>query len=300
MMMAAPMNLPPDHEILCIDYLHGGCVQYRPGESLALRTLHDYELVLIIEGHVRYEVDGQTFNVPPGGAILARPGFEEHYEWDPDRMTRHAYLHFQLSSIPAGWPDPEQWPIVTEHPPAVLASMFRYLLERTSSHSEWPASAPGTDTTRFLECILHTLITPSQGNIQSQTSIPQPVNHALNLMREILDASPVGELNLMILANRAAVTQKHLCRLFQQSLGHAPMKTFRLLKLQLAMALLARSNLAISEIAYRCGFENPFYFSRCFSQTYGASPTKVRMALRKGEPPPLNPLPPELMPRLYW
>ena len=298
--MTHPMNLSSDHEILRVDYLYGGCVQYRPGESLALRTLNDYELVLILEGDVRYEVDEKAFHVPPGGVILARPGFEEYYQWDPDRMTRHAYLHFQIASIPFEWPDHEQWPIVTARPPAVLASMFRHLLERTSSHSEWPASAPGTDTTRFLECILHTLIIPSQGNISSQTIISEPVNHALNLMHEILEAIPVGELNLKILAHRAAVSQKHLCRLFQQSLGYSPMKTFRLLKLQLAIGLLSRSNLTISEIGYRCGFENPFYFSRCFSQTYGASPTEIRIALRKGELPPSNPLPPELMPRLYW
>lgn len=50
------------------------------------------------------------------------------------------------------------------------------------------------------------------------------------------------------------------------------MQTFRLLKLQLAMALLGRSSLAIKEIADRCGFENSLNFARCFTRVYGKSP----------------------------
>ena len=53
------------------------------------------------------------------------------------------------------------------------------------------------------------------------------------------------------------------------------METFRLLKLQLAMALLGRSSLAIKEIADRCGFENPLYFTRCFTKLYSQSPTQA-------------------------
>jgi AraC-like DNA-binding protein len=78
------------------------------------------------------------------------------------------------------------------------------------------------------------------------------------------------------------------------------METFRLLKLQLAMALLGRSSLAIKEIADRCGFENPLYFTRCFTRVYGKSPTETRQSLLKQEAPPPNPLPSDIAPRIYW
>ena len=66
------------------------------------------------------------------------------------------------------------------------------------------------------------------------------------------------------------------------------METFRLLKLQLAMALLGRSSLAIKEITDRCGFENPLYFTYCFNRVYGKSPSKTRQSLLKQKPPPLG------------
>ena len=66
------------------------------------------------------------------------------------------------------------------------------------------------------------------------------------------------------------------------------METFRLLKLQLAMALLGRSSLAIKEITDRCGFENHLYFTYCFNRVYGKSPSKTRQSLLKQKPPPLG------------
>lgn len=287
-------------ESLGLDYLYGGLVKYRAGESLALRTLSDYELILIIEGSVCYSKDGKSYNVPSGGVVLSRPGFKESCDWDLDGVTRHAYVHFQITSIPDDWPDQELWPIVINQPAKVVAGLFRYLLERVSNRSEWPSTAPGSNTCRLLECLLHILIEPNQEGGLAEAHIPDPVSQALNMMRETLDERPTELLSLERLAQRSCTTEKHLCRLFKQSLGYSPMKTFSLLKLQLAMALLSRSDLSIKQLALRCGFENPLYFSRVFSQTYHASPSVMRRRMREGEPPPLSPLPPELTPRVYW
>jgi len=72
------------------------------------------------------------------------------------------------------------------------------------------------------------------------------------------------------------------------------------MQFQLAIPLLARSSLSIRAIAERCGFSDQNYFSRNFSHTFGQSPTQLRRKLQNGEPPPPMPLPPSLMPRLYW
>ena len=88
------------------------------------------------------------------------------------------------------------------------------------------------------------------------------------------------------MTTRASVTGKHLCRLFRGSLGYPPLATFRLLKMQLAMALLGRSNLSVKEIAERCGFDNPLYFTRIFTLLYQAPPTAIRTRLRRGQAPP--------------
>lgn len=286
---------------VALRYLYGGVVQYRPGDRLAPRVLPDFELVLIIEGTSTYRVDGTTHVATPGNVILARPGFHEVYVWDPAFLTRHAYLHFDLSALPTDWPPLASWPIIHREPDAVIAPMFRHLVQRVATHPEWPALGPGPDEIAILDCLLRILLRPIGASDSSASSqFPPPVHHALNHLRHVIDTDPHASLELAELARRAGVSDKHLCRLFRSALGHSPMKTFRLLKLQLALALLGRSNLAIQEIADRCGFGNPLYFTRVFTQTYGAAPSAVRRSLLRREPPPTNPLPPEITPRIYW
>ncbi len=47
-------------------------------------------------------------------------------------------------------------------------------------------------------------------------------------------------------------------------------------RMQTASELLLKSNDSISEIAYKVGFDDPFYFSKCFKLQYNCSPSKYR------------------------
>ena len=131
-------------------------------------------------------------------------------------------------------------------------------------------------------------------------NLSEPVRRAAKFMRERLDSPHFAPFALEELAAAAHVSAKHLCRVFSKELGFSPMKACRLMQFQLAIPLLARSNLSIKEVAERCGFPDQLYFSRAFSQTFGRSPSQARKAMHEGQPPPAIPLPPALMPRLYW
>ena len=65
------------------------------------------------------------------------------------------------------------------------------------------------------------------------------------------------------------------------------MQAVRLLRLEQAAALLARSTLSVKQIAARCGFASQFHFSRTFRAVYGASPTEIRTQTAQGAPPPV-------------
>ena len=130
--------------------------------------------------------------------------------------------------------------------------------------------------------------------------LSEPVRRAAKFMRERLDSAEFRPFALDELAAAAHVSTKHLCRAFRKELGVSPMKACRLMQFQLAIPLLARSNLRIKAIAERCGFPDQLHFSRYFSQTFGQSPSETRKAMQQGQPPPPNPLPAALMPRLYW
>jgi transcriptional regulator GlxA family with amidase domain len=50
----------------------------------------------------------------------------------------------------------------------------------------------------------------------------------------------------------------------------------RALRLQKAKELLLTPGRPVAEVAYAVGFDDPKYFSRIFSETYGVSPSTFR------------------------
>jgi AraC-like DNA-binding protein len=285
---------------LRLSYLYGGVAQYRAGETLPPRILTDYELVLLIEGNATYRVNGERCDLAPGAVVLARPGACEEYLWDARQRTRHAYAHFGLDAIPADWPPPNQWPVHRAGTDSAVPALFRHLLDRARTHDDWPSRQPSAADNRIVEALIELYLRPCSDPAPLECVRPEPVQRALKWMREVIDQDPGRAVHLCDLAAAANVTGKYLCRAFRNTLGRPPMVTYRLLRLQLAVPLLARSHLSVKEIAERCGFEDALYFSRCFSAAFGASPRCVRQNMREGAPPPRNPLPSDVTPRLYW
>jgi transcriptional regulator GlxA family with amidase domain len=68
------------------------------------------------------------------------------------------------------------------------------------------------------------------------------------------------------------------------------MQVVMILRLELALGLLARSNLNVGQIAGRVGFGSAFHFSRRFKRAFGSSPTQMRARLAAGAPQPVSAL----------
>ena len=291
----------PRSNRLRLGSLYGGSVRYQPGEALGPRNLTDYELVLMTEGHAVYQAGGGAHEITPGDLILARPGFRESYLWDKRHFTRHSYFHFSIDSIPHHWAEPDCWPVCHRRPDRAVESLFHSILRRSRHLGGQPTAQPPPLDTHMVETLIEILLDPhAAASIPDDSERPQPVARALKWMRHLLEENPQACVTLDETARQAGVSPKHLCRIFQQTLGHSPMVTMRLLRLQLAVALLVRSSLAVKEIAAQCGFADPLYFTRCFTSAFGRSPSRVRSEVQRGIPPPGNPLPVDLTPRIHW
>lgn len=63
---------------------------------------------------------------------------------------------------------------------------------------------------------------------------------------------------------------------FKEVLGTSPNQYHLLLKLRKAEQIIQDSNLTLSEVAYQCGFESEFYFSRIFKKKMNYNPSEIR------------------------
>lgn len=61
--------------------------------------------------------------------------------------------------------------------------------------------------------------------------------------------------------------------------GYSPNEYVRILRMKRAAELLLTTDDNISEISYRVGISDPFYFSRCFKESFGKSPSQYRKSM---------------------
>ena len=77
-------------------------------------------------------------------------------------------------------------------------------------------------------------------------------------------------------AHRFNLSPSHFSTVFRQHAG----KTFRVylsnLRIDKAKELLKTTNMKSAEVAYRCGYSDPHYFSSVFKKKTGQTPLKYR------------------------
>ncbi|MDR1676710.1 MAG: response regulator [Tannerella sp.] len=62
--------------------------------------------------------------------------------------------------------------------------------------------------------------------------------------------------------------------------GHSPNEYVRIIRMKKAAELLTTTNLNISEVSYKVGINDPFYFSKCFKAQFGKSPSQFQKDTR--------------------
>jgi AraC-like DNA-binding protein len=78
------------------------------------------------------------------------------------------------------------------------------------------------------------------------------------------------------LATAAAMSVTHYCAHFRELTGFAPIDFLIRLRVQRACHLLDTSEMTIAQIAPATGYNDPYYFTRCFRRVMGCSPRQYR------------------------
>ncbi len=83
-------------------------------------------------------------------------------------------------------------------------------------------------------------------------------------------------LQVGVLASRCGMTHANFTNRFLRASGITPISYIRQIRLGNACLMMSQTEMTLGQIAERCGYENQFYFSRCFSAVYGMAPSVWR------------------------
>lgn len=277
-------DMRPERLVFDFDSWHG-VATYPPGATFGPRTMRDYEFVWIIDGDVTWTCDGVAHRAPPGTVILARPGMRDLYVWDPEVQTRHGFFHFTIMKSSAGLPPESHWPLLRHVGEGdVLIPLFHHL-DWLLSHKPpaWRELAQGAMRQALIAFIF--------GSFGSVISDPvaqnQSINRVMKFVQRRWSSGRLDSISLAELTAASGISRGHLIRLFRAALGAGPIEVLRLLRLERAASLLARTSMQAQRVAELCGFANAFHFSRQFRAEYGHSPRKFRDWLANGHHVPV-------------
>ncbi|MDE7096448.1 MAG: response regulator, partial [Muribaculaceae bacterium] len=81
------------------------------------------------------------------------------------------------------------------------------------------------------------------------------------------------------LASKMGLERTQFYRKIKAITNYSPAELIRNLRLKKARALVTGSEKSISEIGYEVGFSAPAYFTKCYREAYGETPTETRQKL---------------------
>lgn len=88
-----------------------------------------------------------------------------------------------------------------------------------------------------------------------------------------------ANLNVDVLAAKMGLGRSQFYRKIKALTNYSPVELLRNLRLKRSRDLLTSTSKTISEIAYEVGFSTPAYFTRCYKEAFGETPSELRERL---------------------
>ena len=108
----------------------------------------------------------------------------------------------------------------------------------------------------------------------SKESVSEVDKGFVERFRELIEANLIdSELSVEELGSKMGLSRVQLYRKIKALTNYSPNELVRIARLKKAASLLASSEKTISEITYEVGFTSPSYFTKCYKEYFGESPT---------------------------
>jgi transcriptional regulator GlxA family with amidase domain len=119
-----------------------------------------------------------------------------------------------------------------------------------------------------------------QSQFSVRAGIPTPRNSHLRCVIDAVAADPAAEHTVTAMAAHAAVSERHLTRLFRREIGMTPARYVERIRVEAGQHLLEAADYGVADVARRCGFGSEETMRRTFVKVLGTTPTDYRARFR--------------------
>lgn len=119
-----------------------------------------------------------------------------------------------------------------------------------------------------------------QSQFSERLALPATITTPIRQILDAIVAEPGADHRLTRLAKRAAISERHLRRLFADQTGTTPARFVERIRVEAAREQLERSATPIATVATTCGFGSPETMRRAFTRVLGVGPSDYRARFR--------------------
>lgn len=227
-------------------------------------TTHFIDLSYFSSGRAFYKVNGECFEVKQGDLICIPQDSRRSATTDPNNPLESYAVNFQLYDIKGN-------DVALPFP---LVSQIGISEELLSLYNEltlvWLKKSPGFEikARALLLMILHHYFKRFYYNVQNIDSrIQKSIRYILNNLHDPIEVEE--------LARNAGVTTAYFGTLFKKYTGSSVKEYINKMKISNAENILLSGEFSVKDAAYKCGFEDIFYFSKLFKRIKGYPPSKI-------------------------
>lgn len=247
-----------------------GEARYQAGGDCGPRVQRDVQLVVVWSGSCQAVINGVTIDPPVGWVLRLLPRQREFLRFSQEAETHHAWLAVRSTAVPIRLR--RQLAEVTAMTPC--SPVFHHLLDTALSLAAPLEEASAAVLDQLGLCLLAEYRAMALA-WQHRAAAPTPVERARAYMEKFFS----GVDCLEAAQAAAGISRNSLITHFHSACGLTPARYLWRLRTERGVAMLGETGLSIAEIAERCGFSDPFHFTRLVKRLQGISPRALRQQL---------------------
>ncbi len=232
------------------------------------RTIDDYELIYVVSGRLFLHREGLQTVLNEGDVVNLHPDTEHFLFSKLEGLTEISCIHF---SYHPDEPAPAELAMealkqVSCKGDREVAAIFLDIFHEHQSGKSDASVMMDAMLTRLL-IILHR---------KQKEGMSRRIFHRIQPVLDAIENRYQENLSRAELAKLIQVSEAQLTKLFNTYLGMSPIRYLNEVRLNRSKELLLEDALPISEVAYRCGYNDPLYFARAFRRIFQNSPSEYR------------------------
>lgn len=230
------------------------------------------EIYYLVNGSTKYFIGDKIYQVESGAFVIIPAGVNHKTDSEDCLHNERILLSFEDSAL--NYTTKKIFESLCEKSVVYISDSKREIVENILKKIETEYETPDSNSQILINLYIEELLVQiSRLQLDYRPNLPQ-TDKTIHKITKYIRENFASDLSLNTLGRIFAISESHLSRSFKSVTNIGINEYITYVRLLNAEALLKETDLPITEIAGRCGFNDSNYFSTVFKRVNGITPLK--------------------------